>query len=173
MHLRSMGVDADLDRLHANIPDPRRLALADHDRVRLELHAELALHAGVFENLEEIFAEKDFAATECQNEDARIGHLVEQVLDLRCGHLAVILMVEIAMNASLVTAVSQIHLHAERDILRQGLLGHLLQQSTHRDSPPAGFSGTIGCSDIRRIPWPASSRARVSASRSASDASTS
>src|SRR5215831_2312329 len=167
MDFRPMRVNADLNRFHTNVPDPRRLALANHDRVGLELHAELPLNPRVFENLEEILAEKNLAPTQAKNEDACICHLIQQMLDLRSCHLAMILMVEITMHTPLIAPIGQIELHAERDVPRQCLPGHLLEQSAHFDFPRA-----IGCSDICRIPWLARSRASVSASCSASAAST-
>src|SRR5215470_9028205 len=114
-----MRVDADLDRFHTNVPDSCRFALANHDRVRLELHAELPLNPRVFENLEEVLAEKNLASTQTQNENARIRHLVQQMFDLRSRHLAMVFMIEITMNASLVAAVCQIELHTERDVFLQ------------------------------------------------------
>src|SRR5215469_14140975 len=123
MHLRPVRIDADLDRLHTNLADPRRLALANHDRVRLELHAELPLEPRVFENLEEVFADKDFATTQRQDENAGVGHLVEQVFDLRRRHLSMVFMVEITMYTTFVASIREIELHAERDIPRQRFLG--------------------------------------------------
>src|ERR1700752_3642371 len=166
MHPRMMGIDADLDGLHTDIPDSRRLTLANHDRIRLELHAELTLEPRVLENLEEVFAQKNLAAAQSQNKDTGVRHLVEQMFDLRRRHLAMIFMVEITMNTPFVAAIGQIELHAERGIPCQRLLSHLLEQSAHFESPR-----TIGSSDISRIPWLARSRAKVSASRSASPGS--
>ena len=66
--------------------------------------------AGVFEHLEKILAQENFAAAQGQNEDAGFGHLVEQVLDLRGGHLAVVVMIEIAVHAAFVAAIGQVEL---------------------------------------------------------------
>src|SRR5579862_1656477 len=82
-------------------------------------------------------------------------------------------MIEITMDTALVTAVGQIELHAERDILGQRLLGQFLEQSAHRFSPDAGFFAMMGASEICRISWLASSRARHSASARASVGATS
>src|SRR5579864_4919956 len=88
------------------------------------------------------------------------------MFDLHRCHLAMICVVEITMNTPFIAAIGQIELHAERDIPCQRLLSHLFEQSAHFDSPR-----TMGCSDICRIPWLARSRAKVSASRSASSGS--
>ena len=104
MNFRAVRVNADLDRFDAEIAEAGRLALADQDRVGLELHAKHQA-AGVFEQVEEILAQKNFAAAKGQDEDAGVGHLIEQVLDFRSGHLAMIVMIEIAVHAALVAAI--------------------------------------------------------------------
>jgi hypothetical protein len=170
--LRPVRVNADLDRFDAEFAEAGGLVLADEQRIDLELHAKHQT-AGVFEKVEEILAEKNLAAAEREDEDAGIGHLVEQVLDLRGGHLAMVVVIEIAVHTALVAAVGQIELDAERDVQLQRLIRHLLQQSAHRDSPAPGLRGGIGSSEICRISWLANSRARDSASCNASAGSTS
>ena len=76
------------------------------NRIRLKLHAKHQM-AGVFEKVEEILAQKNLAAAEREDEDAGLGHLVEEVLDLGGGHLAMVVMIEIAVHASFVAAIRQ------------------------------------------------------------------
>ena len=56
--------------------------------------------------------------------EAGIRHLVEKVLDFRGRHFSVIVVVEVAMNTSLVAAIGQIQLHAQRNVQFKGLSGH-------------------------------------------------
>src|SRR5208282_1106329 len=130
--------------------------------------------AGVFEQLEEILAQKNFSAAESQNEDASLGHLLHKMFDLRRRHLAVIVVIEITMDAALVAAISQVDLNAERDIPGQRFVRHLLHELAHRASPAGGFRlVSIGVSESCMISWRANSRARFSASCRATPGSTS
>src|SRR5258707_5709719 len=109
-----MRINADLNRFHAQSAKPLCFLGANHDTIGLEFDAEGA-QSRVLQDLEKIPAHQDLAATEGEIEDTGIGHLIEKVLDFRCGHLAVIVVVKVAMNASFVAAISQIQLDAERD----------------------------------------------------------
>src|SRR5437867_12866680 len=53
-------------------------------------------------------AEKDPAAADRQEEDARGGELIEDVLDLGERHFAVIVVIEVAVDAALVAALGQV-----------------------------------------------------------------
>src|SRR5271169_5961005 len=107
------------------------------------------------------FTQDNLGRAEGENEDAGLGHLVEQVLDFCRGHLAVVVMIEIAMHAALIAAIGQVELNAERNVRLQRLSGHFLQESAHRASPAAGFRWGMGSSEIWMMSWLASSRARV------------
>jgi hypothetical protein len=107
-----MRINADLDRFHADVSNLRCLPFANHDCVGLELHTELPLEPRILENLEKIFAKEYFPSAQGEDKDAGIRHLVQQMLDLRSGHLAMIVVIEITMNAALVAAVSEVELHA-------------------------------------------------------------
>src|SRR5271165_5350154 len=167
-----MRIDADLNGFDPEFADAPGFLLANQHGVRLQFHAEHQL-AGVLEKLEEILAQEDLAPAEGEDEDASLRHLVEQMLDFRRSHLAVIVVVEIAVNAALVTPVSQVNLHGQRDTQGHRLLGHLLHKVAHRATPEAAFRGGIGSSETCRISWLASSRARASASCKATAGSTS
>src|SRR5580698_8950878 len=92
------------------------------------------------------------------------------MLDLSGGHLAVIVMIEIAVNALLVAAVSKIQLRRERDAQALCPVAHLLQQRAHgcvcsREGVPLPV---IGCSETTSMPCWARFSASASASRIAS-----
>ena len=71
---------------------------------------------GVFEDLKEIAAHQHFATTEREEECAGGGELIEHAGDLVEGHFAVIVMIEIAMNAALIAAIGDVELHAQRNV---------------------------------------------------------
>jgi hypothetical protein len=121
--------------------------LADEKRIDLELHAKHQT-AGGFEKVEEVLTQINPTPVEREHEGAGAGPPVEQGLDLRRGHLAKVVMIEIAGHAGLVAAVGQIELDAERNAQLPSFIGHLLQQSAHRDSPALGLRGRIGSSEI-------------------------
>ena len=75
----------------------------------------------MLEDFEKIFAQENLAAAQGQEEDAGVGDLIEQILDLGGGHLAMIVVIEIAVHAALVAAVGQIELRAERDVQLRAL----------------------------------------------------
>jgi hypothetical protein len=147
--LRPVRVNADRHRLDAEFAEAGGPALAAEKRIGLELHANHQT-AGGFEKVEEVpvLTQKNLTPAEREDEDAGLGHLVEQGLELRRGHLAKVVMIEIAGHAAFVAAVGQIELDAERDAQLQSFIGHLLQQSAHRDSPALGLRGGIGSSEI-------------------------
>lgn len=145
--LRPARVNADRHRFVAEFAEAGGPALAAEKRIGLELHANHQT-AGGFEKVEEVLPQKNLTPAEREDEDAGLGHLVEQGLDLRRGHLVMVVMIEIAGHAAFVAAVGQIELDAERDAQLQSFIGHLLQQSAHRDSPALGLRGGIGSSEI-------------------------
>ena len=118
-----MRIHADLHRFHAQRADALGFLLPDQNSVGLEFYAERA-GVRVLQDLEKILAHHDLAAADGQKEDSGIRHLVEQGLDFRGGHLSVIVVVEVAMDAALVAAIGQIQLHAERNVQFEGLGGH-------------------------------------------------
>src|SRR5256885_14625443 len=118
-------------RLHPQFAKPLRFLLPNENAIGLELDAE-SPQAGVLQDLEEIPAHHDFAAADGEIEDSRVRHLVEKFLDFRGSHLSVIIVVEIAMDTSLVAAISQVQLHAERNVQLEGLGGHLHDRSEER-----------------------------------------
>src|SRR5579862_8067068 len=102
-----MRINADLYRFHAEGTDTVCLLLANQNSVGLQLDAE-STHARVLQNLEEISAHQNLAAADGEIENSGVGHLVEKVLDFHRGHLAVIVMVEIAVETPLIAAIGQV-----------------------------------------------------------------
>src|SRR5208282_2327714 len=144
----------------------------------LELDAE-GKRARILQNLEKILAHENLAAAQSQDENAGVGHLLEQVLDFDSGHLPVVVVIKVAVNALLVAAVGQIKLHTEGNAQPQRPVAYLLHYRAHRccGSCTSGVlaigCSEIGCSEIRRMPCLAKSSASASASRSASSGFTS
>src|SRR5580692_12916628 len=107
-----MGVDAHLNRFHSQRADTLCLPLTNHDGIRLELDAERQF-AGILQNLKEILAQQDFATTQSEEKDSCTGKLFEEILDLHRGHLAVIFVIEVAVNAPFIAAVRNVKVNAE------------------------------------------------------------
>ena len=85
----------------------------------------------MLEDVEQIGSEKDFAAADRQEKDARFGELIQQIGDLDVCQLAVVVVIEVAVDAALVAAVRQIDLGAERDAKAQRLGTHRFHQRPH------------------------------------------
>src|ERR1700722_13717190 len=130
MHLGPVRVHADLHRLWRQRLNPVRLALMNHHRIGLQLYAERK-PARVLSDLEKIAAHQNLASADGQEEHSGLRHLVEQIFDLRRSHLAMIVMIEITMDATLIAAVSQIKLYTQRNAEAQSLRAHLLHQVGH------------------------------------------
>jgi hypothetical protein len=80
----------------------------------------------MFQDFEEVLAQKNLAAAQSQNKNTGIGHLREQAFDFGSGHLPVVVVVEIAMNALFVAAVGEIELHAEGNAQPPRPIAHFL-----------------------------------------------
>src|SRR5215469_17911143 len=150
MHLRPMGIDADLDRLHPDFSKPRRFRLANHDGVRLKLYTKLPFPAGILKDLEKVLSQENFPTAEGENKNPGVRQLIQQMLDLGGRHLATIVVLEVTMHTTFIAAISKIELHAERDVQRESLFVQLLKQA-HRLSPNGGLGVVIGVSEICRI----------------------
>ena len=126
------------------------LRLADHDRVGLDLDREHQ-PARVLEDLEQIRPEENLAAADGEEEDPGVGELVEQILDLGGRHLAVIVVIEVAVHAPLVAAVGEVELRAERDAKAQRPGTHFPHQRAHVARPKLN---DVAVSANRFIPDP-------------------
>ena len=141
--------------------DTFRLALADQNGIGLELHAEQQ-RAGVFQYLEKILAQQNLTAAQWSGRKTPASaNWSSRSLDLRRGHLAVIVVVEITMNALFVAAIGQVQLHAERNPQSKRLGAHLLHQGAHFGSCPGGerserFVGESTECRVRQVLRPAS-----------------
>ena len=91
-----------------------RVRLRDQHRVGLDLDVELQ-RPRIGEQLEEVLAEQQLAAAENQEHRAGRRQLIEHVLHFGRRHLAVIVVVEIAVHATLVAAIRQIEMHRQRN----------------------------------------------------------
>ena len=126
----------------------RASRLADHHAIGLDLDVEQQA-ARVFDDLEEVAAHENFSAAKRKEEDSSVRELVQHVFDLGRGHLAVVVVIQIAVNATLVATVGDVEMHADRDAEPQRLLIHL-RQKAHRASGGGGEG--MGCSETRRMP---------------------
>src|SRR5437879_7660696 len=152
MHFRPVRIDTDLNRLHSELAEPSRLRLADQHGIGLELDAK-SEGSRVFQDFKKILAQENLAAAESENENAGLGHLLEQVLDLGGGHLAVVVVIEIAVNALLVAAVGKIEVRAERHAQPLRPFPHLLHKRAHgRSCSFAGGIFAMGSSEINKMP---------------------
>src|SRR5208283_5764799 len=103
MHFRTVRIQTDLHLLDTELSDSRSFFGPDHHSVGLQLHIE-AKRPRILENLKAIPAHERLAATDAQEECAGVGKLAEDVLDLIGGHLALIVVIEIAVNALFIAA---------------------------------------------------------------------
>src|SRR5206468_9333699 len=139
-----MRIDADLDSVKPQLRQPVRFFFADHDGVRLDLDAEQQ-RARMLQQLEEVASQENLAAAEHQKEDSGRGKLIEQIFDLGRGHFAVVVVVEIAVDAPLIAAVSNVQLDAQGDAQFERSCAHFLHQAHD-----------IGSSETFRMPCSAS-----------------
>src|SRR5580698_9679167 len=109
-----MRIHADLDLVDSQFTQTPRLRLANHDCVRLQLYIE-EQSARIFDDLEKITAHQHFTTTNRKKKNSGLGKLREYVLDLCRRHLAVIVVVKIAVHAALVAAIGNIQVHTERN----------------------------------------------------------
>src|SRR5260370_17769392 len=173
MNLGPVRVNTDLHRLDTQFANKIRLLLADHEGVGLDLYIESQL-ARVPEDIEEIHAHQHFAAAQRKKENSRVGKLIEETLQLQKGHLAVVIVIQVAVHTALVTAVSDVQVCAERDAQFQGPGVKLLhERGRHRPLSASAGDGLAGSFVSNRRPRSASSLTRCSASARATSGSTS
>src|ERR1700720_1772009 len=157
MHFGTVRVDADLDRINAELANSLRFLFVDHDRIGLDLDIEHET-PGILDKLEKGAAHETLAAAEGEEEDSGLGELVEDAFNFAGGHFAVIVVIEITMHATLVTAISDIHVYGEGNAQVKGLLTDLTHQTHYTASATNGWFETI------RMPWLESSATNRSAS---------
>ena len=100
----------------------------NHYAIGLDLNVEKQA-PGILHDFQEILAHEDLAATENEEKHAGFGELIEHVLDLGRGHLAFVVVIEIAMNAAFVAAVGDVEVNAEGNAQLHRLIVHLDQQA--------------------------------------------
>ena len=133
----AMRIDADLNRIDAQLAKSLRFLLVDHDRVGLDLDVEHEAPR-VFDNLKEVAAHKNLAAAERDKENAGFGQLIKCVLDFSGRHLAVVVVIEITMHAALVAAIRDIHVNREGYAQIKGFLAHFTHQAHQGVSDASG-----------------------------------
>src|ERR1700731_1112456 len=170
MNFGTVGVQAYLDLLDSQFANAPGLRFADHRAIGFHFDVEQQA-ARVFHDVEEIAAHEDFTTTERQEENSGIGKLIEDVFDFGRGHLAVIVVIEVAVDAAFVAPISNVQMHAERNAEAERLLIHL-RQKAHR-ATAAGGESMMGCADMVRMPCWQRSSTNCSASRLAWSGSTS
>src|SRR5678815_540910 len=156
-----MRVNADLDALDSELTEAARFRLANHGGVGLHLDVKEQT-ARVFDQFKKVAAEEHFAAAERQEKDASVRELIEDGLDLRGRHFAVVVVIEVAMNAALVAPVGEIEMSGEWNARIEGPLRHFLNESHRAGSRRAADS--MGWSETRRMPCCESSSTKRSES---------
>ena len=134
--------------------------------------------AGVGQQVEEVFSQEQLAAAEDQEERAGCGELIEHRLDLARRHLAVIVVIEVAVDAPLVAPVGEIEVHGQRNAVRERPIPDPLHEVAHHTIPSArpsapSSASTMASAEVRRMPWLDSSLTNSSTSRAALSPSTS
>src|SRR5438552_2631983 len=95
MNLRPARINTDLHLLHTQIPHPPRFRFADHHSVGLDSDVECQ-SPRVFQDLEKITPHQNFATTESQEKSPSLSQLLQNIFDLAGGHLAVIIVIQMA-----------------------------------------------------------------------------
>ncbi len=170
VNLRPMGVDADLYLLDAELAKSRGFLFMDHYAVGLHLHVEQQLPRPLHD-FKKVAAHQNFTAAEREKEDAGIGELFEHIDDFRRRHLAMIVVIEVAMHAALIAAVGDIEVNADGQTQVQRFLIHLGEKAHWRSGEPEESSR--GWCDTSRMPCCESSSTKRSAPRCACSRSTS
>src|SRR5437016_4433285 len=111
MNRRLAAVNADLHAPHAEALQHLRAFGSDEQRIRLKTYVELQ-PARRCENFFQIFAKKNFSAAKREKEGAGASQLLQRIHTFARGQLAVVLVVEVTVHASLVAAIGQIKMHA-------------------------------------------------------------
>src|SRR6185369_8881874 len=107
-----MRVHADLDLFNSKCSKPLGLMFPDHYRISLHPDVELQV-ASVLHQFKKIAAHEDLATAECEEEYTGGSELVQDSLYfLRC-HFPMIIVIEIAVDATLVAAVGDVKMHTD------------------------------------------------------------
>src|SRR5580692_3496730 len=133
----AMRVDADLHGVDTKAANQRRLFFLDQDRVGLELHIEGQLARAPYDR-KYILAQHRLAAADSQQKYTRIGHLYEQAFDFVVAQFALIVVIEVAMDASLVATPGDVEMNAERDTELDRLGVDVFENCGHPASGPIG-----------------------------------
>ena len=94
----------------------------------------------MFQNLEKVATHQNLAAAESEEKSPSLGQLLQNIFDLGGGHLAVIIVIQIAMNAAFVTAIRDVEMDPQGNSQFEGALVHLLHQAHAASTGPADIS---------------------------------
>src|SRR5437870_10138368 len=101
MNFRTMRVNADLNLLNPQPQQTFSFRLANHDAISLESHVEKQA-PGILQDLKEITTHEYFPTAERKKQRARLGQLIQYILNFGNSHLAEIIVLQIAVNATFV-----------------------------------------------------------------------
>ena len=104
----------------------------------------------MFDEIKKIAAHEDFAAAESDRENAYVREFLQQILYLCGGHLAVIVVVQVTVDAAFVAAVGHVQMDVDGNAQFHCFIVHLLHQ-THR-GVPTGTGFSMGASETSRMP---------------------
>src|SRR6266403_2488887 len=112
----NVAINADLHAPHAKFAQLRGTSSRNEQRIGLQADVEMQPPRGG-QNFVKIRAQEDFAAAEGQKKSSRARQIIQHLQTLGGGQFPMIVVIQIAVHAALVTAVSQIKMHAERPVL--------------------------------------------------------
>src|ERR1035437_6651497 len=125
-----MRIDTDLDLLDAELAKSGGFLLVDDHPVGLHFYVDQQLPRPLHD-FKKVPAHENFTPTEGEEKYAGIGELGEHIGDFCRRHLAMIVMVQVAMHAALIAAVRDIKVNADGHAQLQCFLIHISQKA-HR-----------------------------------------
>src|SRR5260370_32532966 len=106
---------------------------------------------GLFKNSKKARPHNHSPATEGKEKSACLRQLIQHVFDLGGAHFAVIVVIQIAVNATFVATVSYVQMDGERNSQFHSPLIHLLHE-THAVSLDPVDGSSIGRSETSKMP---------------------
>src|SRR5580700_5929274 len=111
MNVGLRAVNADLNLSDAQFAEFPRAFRVNQKRVGFQADIEMK-RASEFQQLKKVCTQKDFAAAEGEKQCAGLRQLLQHILDFLRLHLAVIFMIQIAVDAPFVATVRKINVDA-------------------------------------------------------------
>src|SRR6267143_2805618 len=138
---RTVRVDADLNLLDVQLAQAGGLTFAYQQTIRFYLHVKPEC-AGIRNDFETVRSNKGLSAADSEKEYARVSKLFQQGAHLGGAQFVAAMMVEVTMLASLVAAVRDVKMNAERHAVAQSLFVELRHQA-HEEVLPVTRAGII------------------------------